>query len=102
MRRREPAHLRAYEYFRRVGGFRANGALALARAEEWARNANLELGVDLGAAFLHEKRWTDSPATETHWQDANWEFSEPLVVMPRPEGVSDRVVSATLALRLWK
>ncbi len=74
----------------------------MARAEAWAQEAHLELGIDLGVAYLCEKRLREVPLEEGPWDERAWEFSEPLVVMPRPEGISDRVVAATLAAMLWK
>jgi hypothetical protein len=100
MRRPTPDSWSKYEYFRRVGGFRPKEALALSRAERWASESGLELGIEVGTAYLHHRRATEEP-TETHWQDAGFEFSEPLVCMPRPEGVSDRITAAILALKLW-
>jgi hypothetical protein len=99
MRNRLPGSWAQYEYFRRVGGFRAKEALALSRAERWASESGLELGIELGVASLCHRRATDDQV-ESHWQDAGYEFSVPLVYMPRPEGVSDRVTAALLAVRL--
>ena len=100
MRRPTPACWSEYDYFRRRTGLTAVQCLALVRAEQFARNANLELQHELGASYLHERRWTDEPGAETHWADRNWEYSEPLIVMPRPRDIPDRVIAAILAARL--
>lgn len=100
MRRPIPASWNKYEYFRRRTGLNAMHCLALVRAEAWALDSNLELQHELGASYLHERRWTDEPGTETHWADRNWEYSEPLIVMPQPKDVPDRVVAAILAAKL--
>ena len=100
MRRPTPENWAKFEYFRRVGGFRPKEALALSRAESWASESGLELGIELGTAYLRHRRAT-TEQVESHWQDAGFEFSEPLVVMPRPRGVTDRVTAAILALKLW-
>ena len=104
MRRREPDSWRAYEYMRRVGGFRPKESLALARAERFALDANLELQYEIGGtvATLVEKRPTDQPGEERHWSEQGWAYSEPLTFMPTPKGLSHRVIAALLAIQLWK
>jgi len=88
---------------RRVGGFTAQVALSLARAERWSSDSGLELQYEIGRAVatLVEKRPTEERGQEG-WDRQGWEFSEPLVFMPTPKGVPERVVAAILALRLWQ
>lgn len=95
-----PENFAEFSYFRRRTGLKARECLALVRAEKFAQDANLVLTHELGVSHLCEKRLREVPIEEGPWEDRDWEFSEELVVMPRPARTPDRIVAAILAARL--